>query len=62
VVGTTVSKLTFDRNPAGLWLSWSAGILQASDSYSGPYTDVNGAASPFSASASETARFYRLRK
>ncbi len=38
------------------------GVLQSSDTVDGDYTDVTGASSPFTVSATEAAKFYRTRQ
>jgi hypothetical protein len=41
-------------------LTWSLGVLQASTNVAGTYTNVVGAASPYTNAVSGTANFYRL--
>ncbi len=42
-------------------LEWSCGILQSASDVTGPYTDVLGAASPYTAPVSGPRRFWRVR-
>jgi hypothetical protein len=48
------------RSAAGVTITFT-GILQSADEVEGPYTDVAGAASPYDAAATGTARFFRTR-
>jgi hypothetical protein len=43
-------------------LTWSGGLLQAADQVAGPYSDVNGATSPYSVSPAAAKKFYCLRQ
>ena len=59
-----VLRLNFDGPPAtGLILQWLCpdAILQSADSLKGPFTDLPGAASPFSAAQQKAIKFYRYR-
>lgn len=42
-------------------LEWTAGTLEAADAISGPFAPVANAASPFTTSASEAQKFYRIK-
>jgi hypothetical protein len=53
--------LTLSISGGSVTLTYSAGTLQQADSVSGPYTDVTGAASPYTVQASGPKKFYRLR-
>jgi hypothetical protein len=66
LVDTTalIMQLNFTAAPGpGVNLTWKCGdaVLQSADSVNGPYTDVPGAASPYSISVQATAKFYRYR-
>ena len=55
--------LTFSRSGNTLTLTWGPGwTLQSSSNVAGPYQDVPGAASPYSAAMSNPSRFFRLRQ
>src|ERR1051326_1722339 len=57
-------QLNFTTAPGqGITLRWQCGdaVLQSADSVAGPYTDVVGAASPYSVSVLKSAKFYRYR-
>jgi len=43
-------------------IEWQCGILQSALEMSGPYTDVVGASSPYTVSASEPRHFFRTRQ
>jgi hypothetical protein len=57
-------QLNFTTAPGqGITLRWQCGdaVLQSADSVTGPYTDVTGAASPYSVSVLKSAKYYRYR-
>jgi hypothetical protein len=59
-----VMQLNFTTAPGlGLVLTWKApdAVLQSADSVTGPYTDLPEAASPYSVSVQQAAKFYRYR-
>lgn len=59
-----VMQLNFTQAPGqGITLRWQCGdaVLQSADTVTGPYTDVVGAASPYSVSVLKSAKFYRYR-
>jgi hypothetical protein len=59
-----VMQLNFTTAPGpGLTLTWQCpdAILQSADSVNGPYTDLPGAASPYSVGVQKAAKFYRYR-
>jgi hypothetical protein len=59
-----VMQLNFTSAPGqGITLRWQCGdaVLQSADSVTGPYTDVTGAASPYSVSVLKSAKYYRYR-
>lgn len=59
-----VTQLNFTTAPGqGITLRWQCqdAVLQSADSVAGPYTDVVGAASPYSVSVLKAAKFYRYR-
>jgi hypothetical protein len=59
-----VTQLNFTTAPGqGITLRWQCGdaVLQSADTVTGPYTDVVGAASPYSVSVLKSAKFYRYR-
>jgi hypothetical protein len=59
-----VMQLNFTTAPGkGVTLQWQCGdaVLQSADSVTGPYTDVVGAASPFTVSVLKSKKYYRYR-
>lgn len=61
VAGTTTAPtLGAVRAGSGLTVTFT-GTLQAADTVTGPFTDVAGATSPYTATASGAAKFYRAR-
>jgi hypothetical protein len=57
-----VTQLNFTTAPGqGITLRWQATdvVLQSADTVTGPYTDVVGAASPYSVSVLKSAKYYR---
>ncbi len=58
---STPLVLSIARSGANASLTWAKGILQRSDSLTGSYTEVTGAASPFTLPTSGTGGFFRLR-
>lgn len=56
-----LASLTVTRSGNTTVLNWPAGILQQADLVTGPYTDVAGAISPYTAPAGPAKKFYRLR-
>jgi hypothetical protein len=57
-----VTQLNFTTSPGqGITLRWQATdvVLQSADTVTGPYTDVVGAASPYSVSVLKSAKYYR---
>jgi hypothetical protein len=55
--------LTSSGSGHALTMTWSPGwILQSATTLTGPYLDVQGAASPFMVSASNPIAFFRLRQ
>ncbi len=62
-VGSTAPSLGFSRNGNNLSLTWGAGFkLQSTTSIKSPvtWTDVTGAASPYTAPNTNSAQFFRL--
>ncbi len=55
-------KLNIASSGSNVTLTWSAGTLQQSTNVAGPYADVTGATSPFNASKTNGAAFFRLRQ
>lgn len=43
-------------------VNWAGGFLQSADLVTGPYTDVSGATSPFTVTATTGKKFYRVRQ
>lgn len=63
VVPQIQQLLTFSRSGNTLTFTWGAGwFLQSSTNVVGPYLDVPGAVSPYSASMTNPSRFFRLRQ
>lgn len=58
IVATKISVTKSGNNTV---LSWPAGVLQQSSNVGGPYTDVIGAASPYTNSISGSQKYYRVR-
>jgi hypothetical protein len=54
-------QITLTRANGNAVLAWPFGTLQHADVVSGPYTDVTGATSPYTATPSGTAKFYRVK-
>jgi hypothetical protein len=54
-------SLTARPSAGNVALTWPIGALQAATAVTGPYTNVPGAASPWTNSASNPAQFYRLK-
>ncbi|HZI34051.1 MAG TPA: hypothetical protein VFF11_17060, partial [Candidatus Binatia bacterium] len=56
--------LAFGASGGSLTISWpgGAGLLQRSTNVAGPYTDVNGASSPYIISTTNAAEFFRLKQ
>ncbi len=69
-IGTSVAPrevavtptVSASRNAAGDLVLTYAGVLQGSDSITGPFTDVPGATSPSTIPATGAAKFYRARR
>jgi hypothetical protein len=61
VVVATAKIDKISRTGSNVTIAWTGGVLQASDAVTGAYADVAGAASPYTAQASGTRRFYRVR-
>jgi hypothetical protein len=63
---TVVSAAAPPGNPTiscsggGLTITWDSGVLQQSDDVLGPYTDVEGATSPWPVSGFDPQKFYRV--
>lgn len=60
--GAVQSKLSIASVGNGYAVSWNAGTLQQSDTVNGTYTDVAGAASPYTIPVQTTKKFYRTRQ
>lgn len=62
-VGTTEpAQIAFSISANGFVLAWPSGrTLQSADDASGPWTDVPGAVSPFTAELASTQKFFRVR-
>jgi hypothetical protein len=56
-----LSTLTIQKVPNGVALQWTNGALQSAEGLGGSFSDVNGAVSPFTNSATLLQQFYRLR-
>jgi len=56
-----VVTLYSEKSGANLVLTWSPGTLQSSTNVTGTYTDVPGAASPYTVLPGAGTRFYRVR-
>lgn len=69
-IGTSVAPrevavtptVSASRNAAGALVLEYIGVLQGSDSITGPFTDVSGATSPATIPADGAAKFYRTRR
>jgi hypothetical protein len=59
--GTNTPTISIAKSGANVTVTFQ-GTLQASDLVTGPYTDVTGAASPYSTPATGRARFFRARR
>jgi len=59
----THPTVAIQRSGASVIITWSSatGVLQSAASITGPYADVTGAASPYTAPASATLQFFRVR-
>ncbi|HVY69401.1 MAG TPA: LamG domain-containing protein [Verrucomicrobiae bacterium] len=55
-------KLSISQTGGAISITWPTGVLQQSDTVNGTYTDVAGAASPFTPANPTGAKFYRLRQ
>jgi hypothetical protein len=61
IYGASVpSTLAISRSGGVIILTWTSGVLQQADSVFGPWSDVAGAASPYSTTPSGQRRFFRL--
>ncbi|HEV2435520.1 MAG TPA: DUF2341 domain-containing protein, partial [Verrucomicrobiae bacterium] len=61
-VGSSTVTLSIQRSGNNIILSWASGTLQSASSVSGPYSNVNGATSPYTnAISGATTQFYRVR-
>ena len=57
-----VGRYDFDTDlQPGLRLTWSAGVLEAADEVTGPYTPVTGATSPLILKPADAKKFYRAK-
>jgi hypothetical protein len=54
-------SLSFRTTDKTLELTWTHGILQESDSVSGPWNDLPDAASPYSIELDQPRKFYRAK-
>jgi Concanavalin A-like lectin/glucanases superfamily/Immunoglobulin domain/Immunoglobulin I-set domain len=54
-------KISATLSGSNLILNWATGTLQQANEAAGPYSDVAGATSPYSVSASAARKFYRVR-
>ena len=52
--------IAIQSTDAGVAIEY-VGTLQSADNVEGPYTDVQGASSPFTATGDQSRRFYRSR-
>jgi hypothetical protein len=55
-------KITIQVTGSQVKVTWPAGILQSATEAAGPYTDVTGATSPLTVTASGARKFYRVRQ
>lgn len=61
--GPQTTVLQFSRTDTGITLSWEGGgsLEQTDDLVTGTWNTINGATSPYTATATEAASFYRIR-
>ncbi|MDB6122661.1 MAG: LamG domain protein jellyroll fold domain protein [Pedosphaera sp.] len=57
----SAQPLKISRSGGQITLTWPAGTLQQADNVTGTYSDVAGATSPYTISASVAQKFYRIR-
>ena len=60
-VSSAAPVLSWTKTAGGLSLTWTDGVLQASDMINGTFADAAGS-SPLAVTADRAARFYRLRR
>ncbi len=60
-VVTAPSNISIARSGTSVTLTWTSGVLQECATVNGTYTDVAGAASPYTATANTGTKFYRLK-
>jgi hypothetical protein len=53
--------ITFQVGGGQMQLTWPRGTLQQADNANGPYSDVNGATSPYFVTPNAARKFYRIR-
>ncbi len=59
--GAALPKIAFARQGGNIVLTWGAGaVLQSAPAVTGPWTNVDGASSGFSAPVSDQQRYFRL--
>jgi hypothetical protein len=54
--------LNISRSGNTITINWSGGTLQSADSLPASWTDVQGASSPYTVSATGSSKFFRLRQ
>ena len=60
-VTSSAVTLSFTRSGNNLVLSWPQGTLQSASQVTGPYTDMTGVSSPYSAPLSGPQKYFRVR-
>ncbi|HVV00099.1 MAG TPA: DUF2341 domain-containing protein, partial [Verrucomicrobiae bacterium] len=60
-VSTSVVTLNYTISGGNMILDWTEGTLQSADEVGGPYSDIQSAASPYSAPLTAARKFYRVR-